>query len=305
MRRPPRLPVLAPALLLALLAAACSPRAFVANRISDAVSEGGESFATEDDPRLARDAAPFALKSMESLLAASPGHKGLLAALCRGFTQYAVAFVRQDALEAPDEEARREGIARANRLLDRAREYGLEGLAAGRPDFRAAFGADPKSALAATEKGDVPLLFWTGAAWGVRIGASQDDPAVLADFPRAEALIRRAEALDGTYDGGAIQEALLAIEGSKPEAMGGSVEKARGHFARAMELSGGKKVSPLVTLAETVCVRIQDRTEFLALLDRALAFDAYGTAKEYRLANLLAQRRARWLKGRVDELFLE
>jgi predicted anti-sigma-YlaC factor YlaD len=72
-----------------------------------------------------------------------------------------------------------------------------------------------------------------------------------------------------------------------------------------MELSGGKKVSPLVTLAETVSVRAQDRMEFLDLLDRALAFDARKEAPEYRLANLVAQRKARWLKGRVDELFLE
>jgi predicted anti-sigma-YlaC factor YlaD len=72
-----------------------------------------------------------------------------------------------------------------------------------------------------------------------------------------------------------------------------------------MELSRGKKVSPLVTLAETVSVRAQDRKEFLELLGRALSFDARKEAPEYRLANLVAQRKARWLKGRVDELFLE
>jgi predicted anti-sigma-YlaC factor YlaD len=60
-----------------------------------------------------------------------------------------------------------------------------------------------------------------------------------------------------------------------------------------------------VTLAETVSVRAQDRKEFLELLDRALAFDARGEAPEFRLANLVAQRKARWLKGRVDDLFLE
>jgi hypothetical protein len=72
-----------------------------------------------------------------------------------------------------------------------------------------------------------------------------------------------------------------------------------------MELSRGRKVSPLVTLAETVSVRAQDRHEFLQLLDLALAFDAREEAPEYRLANLVAQRKARWLKGRADDLFLE
>jgi len=117
--------------------------------------------------------------------------------------------------------------------------------------------------------------------------------------------MRRALALDERYDDGAIHEYFIAYEGGRPEAMGGSVERARRHFARAMELSGGKKVSPLVTYAETVSVRTQDRKEFLDLLDQALAFDARGTAPDHRMANLVSQRHARWLKGRVDDLFLE
>ncbi|HEY5765018.1 MAG TPA: TRAP transporter TatT component family protein, partial [Candidatus Deferrimicrobiaceae bacterium] len=87
--------------------------------------------------------------------------------------------------------------------------------------------------------------------------------------------------------------------------MGGSVERARGHFDRAVELAAGKRVSPMVTYAETVSVRTQNRAEFLDLLGEALSFDARGGPASYRLANLVAQRKARWLQGRVDELFLE
>src|SRR3972149_3579415 len=64
-----------------------------------------------------------------------------------------------------------------------------------------------------------------------------------------------------------------------------------------MELGGGRKIPPLVTFAGTVSVSTQNREEFLGLLSRALAFDARGEAPEFRLANLLAQRKARWLKG--------
>ncbi|HEU5395364.1 MAG TPA: TRAP transporter TatT component family protein, partial [Candidatus Methylomirabilis sp.] len=63
------------------------------------------------------------------------------------------------------------------------------------------------------------------------------------------------------------------------------------------------RVSPLVTLAETVAVREQDRREFHRLLETALALDLE-QAPEWRLANLIAQRRARWLKLRADELFV-
>ncbi|MBE0602607.1 MAG: hypothetical protein IH611_03125 [Deltaproteobacteria bacterium] len=292
-------------LLAATLASACSPRGYVTSRAADALSSGGDVFARDDDPELVRDAIPFALKAMESLLAEQPEHKGLLAALSKGFTQYAVAFVLQDALEAGDPAVRAAGTDRARRLLLRARDYGLRGLSVGRDGFASRLSSDPAGAAALAGPKDVPLLYWTAASWSVAVVHSPDDPALLADLPRCEALMRRALALDEGYDTGAIHEYFIAFEGGRPAAMGGSAQKARGHFERALELSGGNRVSSLVTSAETVSVRAQDRKGFLGLLDRALSFDARGTAPEYRMANLVAQRRARWLKGRADDLFLD
>jgi predicted anti-sigma-YlaC factor YlaD len=48
----------------------------------------------------------------------------------------------------------------------------------------------------------------------------------------------------------------------------------------------------------------QNRAEFKSLLEKALAIDADAHPSD-RLANLVAQRRARWLLSRIDELFLE
>lgn len=299
--RPRRISLL---ILAASFLLACSPRSYVVSRMADAASSGGEVFARDDDPELVRDAVPFALKTMESLLDSTPDHKGLLSALCKGFTEYAAAFVRQDAEEARDPGTRRAGMERTRRLLLRAREYGMRGLSVGRMGFPSGLSADPSAAAARIDAEDVPLLFWTGVAWSLAVSTSSDDPSLLADLPRIEALMRRALALNEGYDDGAIHEYFIAFEGGRPEAMGGSAEKARRHFERAMALSGGKKVSPLVTFAETVSVRTQNRKEFLDLLDRALAFDARSAAPEHRMGNLVSQRRARWLKGRVDELFL-
>jgi predicted anti-sigma-YlaC factor YlaD len=294
-----------PLFLTACFLLACSPRSYIVSRMADASSSGGEVFARDDDPELVRDAVPFALKGMESLLDSRPDHKGLLTALCKGFTQYAAAFVRQDAEEAGDLAVRREGMERARRLLLRARGYGLRGLSAGREGFAAELRENPVGASARVGAEDVPLLYWTGAAWSLALSTSPDDPMMLADLPRIEALMRRALALDERFDDGAVHEFFVAFEGGRPEAMGGSIERAREHMERAMALSGGRKVSPLVTFAETVSVRTQDRKGFLDLLDRALAFDARSAAPEHRMANLVSQRRARWLKGRVDDLFLD
>ena len=275
------------------------------HEVADAVSSGGEGFATDDDPELVRDSIPFTLKAMESLLSGQPEHRGMLTFLSRGFTQYSAAFVWQDAVEASDPEVSRAGRERARRFYLRAREYGLRGLSVGRPEFREEFAADPVKAASKMERDDVPLLFWTGVSWSLAISTAQDDPEMLGDLPRCEILMRRALALQEDFDGGSIHEYFIAFEGGRPEAMGGSAAEAKRHFEAAMRISRGRKVSPLVTMAETVPVRAQNRKEFLELLDRAISFDARGEAPEYRLANLVAQRKAQWLKGRVDDLFLE
>jgi len=297
--------LIAATLLSAVWAGGCSPRTYLLHNVADAVSSGGERFATDDDPELVRDSVPFALKAMESLLAGQPYHRGLLTSLSRGFTQYAAAFVWEDAVEASDPSVSSAGRERARRLYLRAREYGLRGLSVHHPGFREEFSMDPLKTVASADWEDVPLLYWTGVSWSLAVASAQDDPEMLADLPRCEAIMRRVLTLREDFEGGAVHEYFIAFEGGRPEAMGGSAARARYHFERAMELSGEKKVSPLVTLAETVSVREQNRKEFLELLGRALAFDARKEAPEYRLANLVAQRKARWLKGRVDELFLE
>jgi predicted anti-sigma-YlaC factor YlaD len=56
-------------------------------------------------------------------------------------------------------------------------------------------------------------------------------------------------------------------------------------------------------MAESVCVPTEQREEFLKLLDQALAVNT-DAAPESRLANLIMQDRARWLKKHVDDYFL-
>jgi predicted anti-sigma-YlaC factor YlaD len=57
-------------------------------------------------------------------------------------------------------------------------------------------------------------------------------------------------------------------------------------------------------LAEDVSLQKQNRAEFETLLKRALAIDV-NAKPEYRLANLIIQRRARWLLQRTGDLFVE
>ncbi|MDO8539227.1 MAG: TRAP transporter TatT component family protein [Opitutaceae bacterium] len=275
------------------------------NQLGDALASGGATFATDDDPELVRSAAPFSLKLMESLLAETPAHRGLRLAAARGFTQYAFAFLEQDADLMADQDfaGATQLRTRARRLYLRARDHGLRGLDSAHEGLSGRLRADPKMAMRAAVADDVPLLFWTAAAWGAAITLSKDNAELIADQVRVEALIDRALELNESFDAGAIHAFLIPYEMARRGAAGDPAARARQHFARAMELCAGGQAGPLVSLAEAVAVPKQDRTEFQALLKQALAIDP-DAHPEWRLANLVMQRRARWLLSRTDELIL-
>ena len=292
-------------ILLVIFAGGCSVKKIAINKLGDALAGGGTTFSSDDDPDLIRDAIPFSLKLMESLLAENPKHKGLLLAATSGFTQYAVAFIQQEAdeTEPQDFEASLALKGRARRMYLRARNYGLRGLEIQHPGFEQSLRAQPASAVMVARAAEVPLLYWTAAAWGSAIGISKDDPELIGDLPMVEALIDRALQLNEAFDNGAIHSFLISYEMARQGAAGDPAERARKHFERAMELSGGDQAGPLVSLAEAVSIPNQDRKEFESLMNRALKVDP-DKKPEYRLANLVSQRRARWLLGRVEDLIL-
>jgi predicted anti-sigma-YlaC factor YlaD len=283
----------------------CSVRRFAVKKIGDAIANSGTTFASDDDPQLVRDAVPFSLKLIESLLAETPRHQGLLLAAARGFTQYTYAFIQEDAdeMETRDFGAASELRMRAKRLYLRARDYALRGLEVKYPAFGKAIRENPQSAVAKTTKvSDVPLLYWAAASWGAAISVSKDDPNLIADQPIVEALIDQALRLDEKFENGSIHGFLINYEEARQGAQGDPAVRSKQHFERALELSEGNLASPLVSYAETVCVAKQNRAEFESLLKRALAVDP-NVRTEWKLENLVMQRRARWLLSRTDELF--
>lgn len=290
---------------LILAPAGCSVRRFAVNRIGDALAAGGATYESDEDLELVGGALPFGLKLIESLLAESPRHKGLLLAACRGFTLYAYAYVHQEADRAAPEDLDRANLlrARARRLYLRARGYGLRALELSYPGLSQRLETEPKAALARVRRQDLGLLYWNAAALGLAISVARSDAALLARLPEVEALLERALELDESWERGSLHEFQVIFAATRP---GAAADPARlkQHFQRALELSRGERASVYVAFAEAVSVRAQNRAEFRELLEKALAIDP-DKHPSLRLTNLLAQRRARWLLARADELFLE
>jgi predicted anti-sigma-YlaC factor YlaD len=291
-------------MLVAVATGAGCLRQLVVNSAADALvggGIGGSLFAGDDDPELVAEALPFGLKVMEALHQETPEHRGLCVALAAGFTQYAQGFVAPRAAEAELKVANAIEL-RAKKLHLRGHRYGLQALELAHPGFAKKFEKDPSGAVAVLTRDDVDAIYWTGAPLMAAIAISANDMRLVAELPKAEALMKRALALDPDWSEGALHEFFISYEG-RSEALGGSPQRAREHFDRALQLTQGKKASIYVALAEAVAVKQQDRPLFDELVGKALAIDPDAEPR-FRLVNLIAQERARWLRDHVDGLIL-
>ena len=282
--------------------AACSIKRMAINSLADTLAASGDGFASDEDPDLIRDAVPFSLKTIESLLVEVPEHRGLLLTACSGFTQYAYAFVQTDAelIEPTDYEASVAGRERALKMYQRALGYCLRRVELTHKGFRAAVEKDPAGTLKAFSKEDTGALLDRGDLGRGRLGGVRE--ARLAQS--AAHCSRNHGPCPRTRRGvqlGAIHDVLISLD-SLPEAMGGSVKDARLHYARSVELSKGESASPHVSLASGISVAEQNRQEFEDLLAKALAIDV-DRVPRMRLSNVIYQRKARALLARADDLF--
>jgi predicted anti-sigma-YlaC factor YlaD len=221
---------------------------------------------------------------------------------------YSFVYVQTPAEMLPDTEIdlQLEQLKRAKNLNLRGARYCMRGMEAGHRGFTNAFRSDGLEAFlrkSFTKKADAQSLYWTGMAWMAAYTTDKFDMNLSVNSARAVILIRRSLELDEGMDAGSIHEFFVTYYGSLPAVMGGSEVKAREHFKRAVEFSGGLKAGPYLSLASSVCVNKQDRQEFVSLLGQALAVDP-GADPANRLVNLINQKKAAWMLDNIDRFFL-
>jgi hypothetical protein len=285
--------------------AGCSIKKMAVNTVASTLAESGTTFTSDEDLQLVGDAIPFALKLYESLLESVPKHSGLLLSTCSSFTQYAYAYVETDAEALPsirraDAQAMRD---RALKLYLRARRYCFRAI-----DVRFGAGSSeallqkPEMVVAKAKREDVPLLYWTAAAWGAAIALGLDRPELAVDLPTVRILADRAIMLDENWQKGTLHELFITLD-SLPEVLGGNPARAREHFDKAVAVQKGLSPGPYVALAY-MAVNTQDRTEFERLLKAALAIDPDKDPPN-RLVTLVTQKRARLMLDQIDDKFLK
>lgn len=296
----------------ALTAAAAVALAACATGLTMAGSTGvlgdaaAHPFATEEDPALAAGALPALIKLSEARVRHVPSDPQARLDAGRLLIAYAGSFVQGPAelLPAGEYDRRAAALLRAKRLHLRGLDYVLSGLELRRPGTLASLATGrPAPLLSVLRDADIDFAFWVAAGWLGALAADPDDAALMVRAPIAGALLGQVLEWDDEYGGGRALEAMILFLGGLPEAVGGDPIGARQRFLQAMEVSGGASATAYVNLAATVAVAEQDADLFRRLLAGALAIDVDADPSR-RLQNILAQRRARHLLDRADDLFL-
>jgi len=205
---------------------------YALNKAADALAQSGTAFSSDDDSDLIKKCRAFQSqthgkyfwpKSTAFRIANSSG--------C-GFTQYSFAFVQKKPMSWSRLiwRRRRHYAARALRLYLRAQRFWVRGLEVKDPHFGEDLLSDPKRTVLRANKKEVPLLYWTAAAWGSVISLSKDNPKMVGQIPAMEALIDRALELDESYAKGSIHTFLITYEMSRARHQGILPSRARKHF---------------------------------------------------------------------------
>jgi tetratricopeptide (TPR) repeat protein len=270
-----------------------------------AIKKASENFAMESDVELARAAAPGQLKTADGFLATIPDNRMLLEVVAQGYIEFAFGFLEDDYESMADGPARDAVGVRATGLYDRALTFALRLLATDDKNFEAAFKKDVTATETEAKKLDhdsVMGLLFAGIALGSSININRHDVARVVDLPKAIALVKRAHELDPkVYNAGAAMT-LGLVYASQGKAMGGDPEASKRYFDEALATTGGRYLMIKVLMAKTYAVVIQDRALFESLLKEVLNTPA-SVFPEQRLANELAQRRAKRYLAHVEDYF--
>ncbi len=309
MLRSTRAPLILLVGLVVTLGIGCDLTRFTANSTANMFGRASSGLEQHFDYELVGDALPGNILQLEGVFRIIPDNEQLGLTLTRAYVSYGYGWVEDEMEQAQDRgdlEEEERLMGRARLLYERARNVGLHLMRLRDPQIDEVLHGGHEGFVEYLERRyttpqDVPLLFWTGYAWGSAVNAGRDDPEMILSLPFARSLVERAVALDPSYYNYSGLTFLGVVNASLPEALGGNPERAREFFERALEATDRKFFTVQFSYARTYAVGQQDRNLYIRLLREIV--DGGDPTPEARLANRMTRRRAiRWL-NRTDQLF--
>ncbi|MBL7178977.1 MAG: TRAP transporter TatT component family protein [Desulfobacterales bacterium] len=275
-------------LLCALLLSGCS--VLISSATRDMTENLTQAILNNNDLATVEAGGPAYLLMVDSLLYRDPESEPLLRAAASIYTAYTDVFVKD--------------AARAQKLTDKALGYALRAVCAGRKEacsLRQISFQEFENVVSMLTSKDVPSLFALGSAWAAWIQVRRQDWNAVAEIARVETIMKRVVELNESYQDGTAHLYLGVLSALIPTALGGKPETGRGHFERALEISGNRNLMVKVMYARYYARLTFDRALHDRLLNAVLAADP--DVPGYALSNTLAQQHARELLESADDYF--
>ena len=277
---------------LILLVTACFPnKKLTVGATAQLLEDVAKSTSRQSDLRVVREGMPAYLMLMDGMNEAWPNNERLLLAAAQAYSSYASVFI-----EADDNDYARILYNRSNRYALKSLE--LRGVK--RP-VDSSFD-DLQQALNKMKKADVPYLFWSAACWANWIGLNLSSMEAQAELPRVEMMMKKSLELDETFYYGGPHLFMGIWYASRPKIAGGSLEIARDHFLKAIELGEGKFLMAKIFYARYYAMKKFDRELFTSLLNDVLK-TRVDIEPDLTMMNSVAHRKAEEMLKDAEDYF--
>lgn len=260
-------------------------------RASMPLIEGGiAALNQETDLELAEASIPTNLELLEGMIIIDPENVKLHTYAAQAYYGLGYGFNEDHKPE------------RASSFYLRGRKHGLTALALSGAKRINGPTEDMEDDLNQLGIDDVPALFWTASNWAKWIDQNRDKPEGIAQLHRPTAMMRRVLELDETFYHGSAHMYFGVFYGGRSPMFGGNFEKARKHFDRAREITGGKLLVADLLQAQYLARQEFDQEDFHNRLTKIINApkDLY---PELGLLNEIMKRKARLLLAKEAEWF--
>ncbi len=264
----------------------------------------------EDDIELVAEVFPVILKMYEAMHIQDPTHRGLALMTGELYIMYANIFVETPAnyMSYDEYDKKNMQLFRAKKFYIRGTKKTLSSLDLAYPGFKEAVYSDNKEeidkALSQCKKYDAEALHWSGAGILASFALDPMDADSLKSIVGGVSMLEKAVELEPEFMGGSSWEILCKFYAAAPTAFGGSTEKAKMAYQKALEISKGRTPSVYLTYATSFCIPNQDSKGYDEAIEKALAIDPE-LQPENKLSIKLSQDYAKWLKEHKEDFIME
>ena len=148
-------------------------------------------------------------------------------------------------------------------------------------------------------------MYYLAASLGGAIKTSQGDPKELINFPKIGKLLKRAINMDPKWNNGALQSAMMNYTASRMDLTKEVIkDTVNFYFNKARDYSNSLDASIFVSYAELIHKPDQNKIDFIKKLEKSLSIN---TKKDsyFKISNIIAQKRAKWLLSNLENYFIE